>query len=138
MWGDRYFWFMLNEQLTDKIIAAAIRVHNALGPGLLESAYRDLLCFELSSDGCTIEKEKVMPVVYKGTSLTHGYRMDILVDNRVVVELKTVPELNRVHSQQLLTYLKLGNFTTGLLINFHAVRIKEGLKRITNSPAKAL
>ena len=123
---------MLNAHITEKIIAAAIRIHTALGPGLLESAYRECLCFELSSEGWIVEKEKILPVIYKGITLVHGYRIDILVDNRVVIELKTVEELHRAHYQQLLTYLRLGKFNTGLLINFQAARIKDGLKRITN------
>ncbi|HTF19269.1 MAG TPA: GxxExxY protein [Chryseolinea sp.] len=123
---------MINEQITDRIIAAALRIHSALGPGLLESAYREFLFYELELDGWSVEKEKSLPVVYKGKRVDHGYRLDLLVQNTVVVELKTVELLLRIHHQQLLTYLRLGNFKTGLLINFHAAHLKDGLKRISN------
>ena len=123
---------MINAEITDKIIAAALRIHSALGPGLLESAYREFLFYELELDGWSVEKEKPLPVVYRGKRIDHGYRLDILVQNTVVVELKTVETLLRIHQQQLLTYLRLGNFKTGLLINFHATHLKDGLKRISN------
>src|SRR6188768_598790 len=99
---------MINAEITDKIIAAALRIHSALGPGLLESAYREFLFYELELDGWSVEKEKPLPVVYRGKRIDHGYRLDILVQNTVVVELKTVETLLRIHQQQLLTYLRLG------------------------------
>ena len=123
---------MINKDITEKIIAAALRVHTTLGPGLLESAYRDFLYHALLHDGWAVEKEKPMPVVYEGVFLECGYRLDLLVDNKVVVELKTVELLRQVHHQQVLTYLRLGHFKTGLLINFHVAHLKDGLKRISN------
>lgn len=112
-----------------------MRVHSALGPGLLESAYREFLFQELVKDQLFVEKEKPMPVYYDGLKLNHGYRIDLMVDQKVVVEVKTVETLHPVHYQQVLTYLRLGNFSTGLLINFQTVSLKDGLKRISNPRA---
>jgi GxxExxY protein len=123
---------MIDKDITEKIISAAMRIHSRVGPGLLESAYRDFLYYELLREGWAVEKEKLMPVVYEGLSLEYGYRIDLLVDNKVVVELKTVELLRRIHQQQVLTYLRMGNFKTGLLINFQVAHLKDGLKRISN------
>ena len=131
--GDIYFQEMLHAEITERIIGAAMRIHSSLGPGLLESAYREFLFLELLSDGWSVEKEKLMPVFHKGVRLDQAYRIDLLVEQKVVIELKTVEELRRVHFEQVLTYLRLGNFSTGLLINFHAAQLKDGLKRIANS-----
>ena len=124
---------MKNNELTEKIIGAAIEVHRTLGPGLLESAYQECLSFELISRGLQVEKEKSLPIVYKEIKLDHGYRIDLLVENKIVLELKTVEFLTDVHSAQILTYLKLGNYPLGLLINFHTNLLKNGLKRFINS-----
>ena len=121
----------LNEY-TNQIIGSAIEVHRKLGPGLLESAYQECLCYELKSNGLEIEKEKPMPIVYKEIKLNHGYRVDILVENLIVVEIKTVDSILDVHFAQLLTYLKLGNYKLGLLMNFNVKLLKNGIKRIIN------
>lgn len=122
---------MLNE-ISSKIIGCAIEVHKQLGPGLLESAYKECLYYELIQSGLNVTKEVPMPIVYKEVKLDHGYRIDLLVENQVVIELKTVDELNDVHKAQTLTYLKLGNYKLGLLMNFQVVLLKNGIKRIIN------
>jgi GxxExxY protein len=119
-------------RITGDIISAAIEVHKILGPGLLESAYQECLHYELLKMGYSVAKQQAMPIIYKEIQLDHGYRMDLLVDNKVVVELKTVDEFTDVHFAQLLTYLKLGNYKLGLLINFNVLRLKDGIKRIIN------
>jgi GxxExxY protein len=124
----------MESKLTEKIIGAAIEVHRTLGPGLLESAYQECLLFELKSHGLKVEKEKALPIVYKDIKLDHGYRIDLLVENKIVLELKTVESLTDVHTAQILTYLKLGNYPVGLLINFHTKLLKNGLKRYINTP----
>ena len=124
---------MHNNKLTEKIIGAAIEVHRTLGPGLLESAYQECLLFELKSIGFQVEKEKTLPIIYKDIKLDHGYRIDLLVENKIVLELKTVEFLTDVHTAQILTYLKLGNYSLGLLINLHTKLLKNGLKRFINS-----
>jgi GxxExxY protein len=124
---------MKNNELTEKIIGAAIEVHCTLGPGLLESTYQECLFFELKSQNLEVEKEKALPIVYKDIKLDHGYRIDLLVENKIVLELKTVEFLTDVHTAQILTYLKLGNYPIGLLINFHTKLLKNGLKRFINS-----
>jgi GxxExxY protein len=121
----------MNENEVSKIIiGCAIEVHKQLGPGLLESAYQECLYFELTQAGLNVQKEKPMPIVYKEVKLDHGYRIDLLVENRVVVEIKTVEQLNDVHTAQVLTYLKLGNYKLGLLLNFHVALLKDGIKRL--------
>ena len=117
-------------QLTERIIGAAIEVHRALGPGLLESAYEECLCYELSLDKLNVRRQVPLPVVYKGVKLGYGYRLDLIVEENVVVELKTVEKLLPIHQAQLLTYLKLGGFKTGLLLNFSSSVLKDGIKRI--------
>lgn len=123
---------MENNKLTENIIGAAIEVHRSLGLGLLESAYKECLLFELIARNLIVEKEKPLPIVYKDIKLDHGYRIDWLVENKIVLELKTVEYLNEVHEAQILTYLKLGNYPIGLLINFHTKLLKHGLKRFIN------
>ncbi|MGV3557897.1 GxxExxY protein [Larkinella arboricola] len=123
---------MEDSKLSYQIIRGAIEVHRALGPGLLESAYQECLHYELSEYGLYVEREKPMPIVYKEVRLNHGYRMDLLVEGRIVVETKTVEALTDVHFAQLLTYLKLGQFRLGLLINFHVTLLKEGVSRVLN------
>jgi GxxExxY protein len=121
------------DRITDKIIGAAIEVHRVLGPGLLESAYEECLCYELSQRELKFERQVPLPVAYKGIKLACGYKMDLLVDDLVVVELKTVESLLQVHSAQLLSYLRLSGKPVGLLINFNSPTIKSGLKRIVNN-----
>lgn len=116
-------------ELTGQIIGAAIEVHRALGPGLLESAYQACLARELSLRGIAFEREKPLPVEYKGLELDCGYRLDFLVEDRVVLELKAVDRLLPVHEAQLLTYLKLTGCRVGLLINFNVAVLKEGIVR---------
>ena len=121
---------MKENEISKIIIGCAIEVHKQLGPGLLESAYQECLFYELKQAGLEVQKEKPMPIVYKEVKLDHGYRIDLLVDNKVVVEIKSVEELNDVHTAQVLTYLKLGNYKLGLLLNFHVSLLKDGIKRI--------
>ncbi|MCT4623726.1 MAG: GxxExxY protein [Schleiferiaceae bacterium] len=121
----------LNE-LSKTIIGCAIEVHRQLGPGLLESAYQECLFYELEKSGLKVVREVPMPIVYKEIKLEHGYRMDLLVEDKIVIELKTVEELTEVHFAQTLTYLRLGNYKLGLVINFNVSRLKDGIKRIIN------
>jgi GxxExxY protein len=116
-----------------EIIGAAIEVHRELGPGLLESAYEECLCYELSLHKLTFRRQVELPVVYKQVQLDCGYRMDVVVEDLVVVELKTVDKLLPVREAQLLTYLKLYRRQVGLLLNFHVPVLKDGLKRIVNN-----
>ena len=120
-------------QITELIIGASIDVHRQLGPGLLESAYRECLYYELTKIvGLSVKREIPMPIIYKEIKLEQGYRMDLLVEDKVVIELKTVDFLTDVHKAQLLTYLKLGNYKIGILINFNETLLKNGIKRIIN------
>jgi len=121
------------DSLTEKIIGAAITVHRVLGPGLLESAYEECLCYELSQLGLSFKRQVPLPVRYKEVKLDCGYRMDIVVEGTVVVEIKAVERLIPVHDAQLLSYLKLSNVRVGLLLNFHVPVLKNGLKRIVNN-----
>ena len=116
-------------ELSNQIIGCAIEVHRHLGPGLLESAYRTCLAHELQLKGLVIEQEKALPVVYKNLKLDHGYRIDILVEGKVVIELKTVEAFTDVHTAQILTYLRLGGYKLGLLMNFHTTKIATGIRR---------
>jgi len=120
---------LLERGLTEKIIGAAIEVHKELGPGLLESAYKACLAQELALRGVAFECEKPMPVEYKGLKLDIGYRLDVLVDDRVILELKAVEQLTPLHEAQLLTYLRLSGVRVGLLINFNVPVLKDGLVR---------
>jgi GxxExxY protein len=126
----------LSEELNNlsyQIIGCAIEVHRILGPGLLESAYQNCLIYELKKAGLKVEKEISLPIVYKNIELNHGYRIDLLVNEQIVIELKTVEELTDVHKAQVLTYLKLGDFPLGLLINFHSKILKNNIKRYINT-----
>ncbi|HEV1993029.1 MAG TPA: GxxExxY protein [Candidatus Acidoferrum sp.] len=120
---------MSDNELTGAIIGAAIEVHRHLGPGLLESAYEECLFHELLSQEIRVERQKPVPVVYKGKKLECGYRMDLLVDGRVVVELKSVETLASIHEAIILTYMKLGECRLGLLINFNVEMLKDGVRR---------
>ncbi|MBA4121418.1 MAG: GxxExxY protein [Acidobacteria bacterium] len=120
-------------QITEKIIGCAISVHRGLGPGLLESAYEECLCFELTQNKFEFDSQVPLPVIYKGVKLDCGYRIDVVVENLVIVELKAVERILPVHEAQLLSYLKLYDKKIGLLINFHVPILKSGLKRIVNN-----
>lgn len=119
--------------ITEKIIGCAIEVHKTLGPGLLESAYEECLCFELSQANLNFKRQVELPVNYKDVKLDCGYRMDIVVEDAVIVEIKAVERVHSVHEAQLLSYLKLYNKKVGLLLNFHVSVLKNGLKRVVNN-----
>ncbi|MCG2420236.1 GxxExxY protein [Aequorivita sp. F47161] len=123
---------MTENQIANKIIGCALEVHKALGPGLLESAYQECLFYKLVKEGFTVEKQKPMPLVFQEIKLEVGYRIDILVENKVVIELKSVEILNDVHLAQTLTYMRLGGYKLGLLINFNVSLLKQGIKRVIN------
>ncbi len=119
-------------KITESIIGASIEIHRALGPGLLESAYEACLYYELTQLGFRVERQKSLPVVYKGITLDAGYRIDLLVNDLVIVELKAIDKLAPIHSAQLLSYLRLSEKKVGLLINFNVKMLKDGIKRIAN------
>lgn len=123
---------MTENELSNIVLGLAIEVHKQLGPGLLESAYQECLYYELLNNDLKVEKEKPMPIIYKEVKLDHGYRIDLLVENKLVIEIKTVEALNEVHLAQVLTYLKLGNYKLGLLVNFNTTLLKNGIRRIIN------
>ena len=124
---------MSENEISQKIIGAAIEVHKQLGPGLLESTYETCLAYELKQLGLDVKQQIALPVVYKEVKLDEGYRIDLLVENKVIVEIKSVEALADIHTAQLLTYLKLKDLKLGLLINFNSVRVVDGLKRIVNN-----
>ena len=121
---------LIHEELTHEILAAATDVHRALGPGLLESAYEECLCHEFSLRGLAFERQLPLPVVYKGVKLDCGYRLDLVVEDKVVLELKAVAEVSRLHKAQLLTYLRLSGKKVGFLINFNTPLLKDGVTRM--------
>lgn len=121
-----------DNELTESIIKLAIDVHNALGPGLLESAYKECLFYKLVQTNLLVQKEKAMPLVFEGVKLECGYRIDLLVENRIVIEVKSVETLTDIHLAQTLTYLRLGKFKLGLLINFNVMKLKVGIRRVIN------
>ena len=119
--------------IATEVIGFAIKVHRQLGPGLLESAYKECLYYELLKYGLFVEKEKTIPLVYEDVRLDCGYRLDILVDNKLIIEVKSVETLNDIHLAQTLTYLKLSKCKLGLLINFNVLLLKDGIKRVINN-----
>ena len=121
---------MNREEIFKKVLDAAFRVHTELGPGLLESAYEECLYYELQQNGLSVEKQKALPIVYKDIKLDAGYRIDLLVENCIVVELKSVECFTDVHFAQILTYLKLSGCKLGLLVNFNVKHLKDGIKRM--------
>lgn len=123
---------MNDNQITEQIIGCAIKVHKELGPGLLESAYVECLKYELEQCKLKVEKEKPLPLIYHEVILEVGYRIDLLVENRIIIEVKSVEALNDVHMAQVLTYMKLNNNRIGLLINFNVSILKNGIKRLIN------
>jgi GxxExxY protein len=120
------------EEIVKTILGCALNVHKALGPGLLESSYQQCLYYELVQSGLLVQKEKAMPLVYKDVKLDVGYRMDLLVEDAIVVEVKAKEGLTDIDLAQTLTYLKLGDYRIGLLINFNVKLLKEGIRRIVN------
>ena len=120
---------MKTNEITGLIIGSAIEVHRNLGPGLLESAYEECLVWELVKTGLRVERQKPVPVIYKEIKLEYGYRIDLLVEDQIIVELKVVDELNPVHEAQLLTYMKFSGKSIGLLINFNVTVLKNGIRR---------
>ena len=125
--GDRI------DLLTEKIIGCAIEVHKGIGPGLLESAYEECLCYELAQNGLAFRRQVPLPVVYKGVNLDCGYRLDIIVEDLVILEIKAEDRLIAIHEAQLLSYLRMLDMRVGLLLNFHSSVLKDGLKRIVNN-----
>jgi len=121
------------KELTESVIACAMEVHRSLGPGLLESAYEHCLCHEMKIRGLPFERQVALPVKYKGVSLDCGYRIDILVDKRLILEIKTVDAILKIHVAQLLTYLKMLDLRVGLLLNFNVDLLKNGIKRVVNN-----
>ncbi len=124
---------METKELTSEILGAAIEVHKELGPGLLESTYERCLVHELTLRGIKTERQKVQPITYKGLKLDEGYRLDVLVESQIILELKVVDSLNDIHTTQLLTYLKLSNLNFGYLLNFNVLQMKQGIKRLVNN-----
>ena len=124
---------MTENEISQKIIGAAIEVHKQLGPGLLESTYETCLAYELKQMELDVKQQQALPVVYKEVKLDAGYRIDLLIENKVIIEIKSVEALADIHTAQLLTYLKLKDLKLGLLINFNSVRVVDGLKRIVNN-----
>jgi GxxExxY protein len=130
--GGRREFFMELNQISGAIIDSAMKVHTALGPGMLESAYEVCLIHELRKRGLDVQSQLALPVVYDGVKLDAGYRIDLLVENAVIVELKAVEKLLPIHEAQLLSYLKLSDKRLGLLLNFNVVHFRDGIKRIVN------
>ena len=121
------------DRLSKIIIGCAINVHKSLGPGLLESAYQECLYYELSKNGLLVSKEKPLPLVYEDVKLECGYRIDLMVEDKLIIEIKFVESLNDIHLAQVLTYLKLSGCKLGLLINFNVLLLKNGIKRVVNN-----
>ena len=121
---------MNENQLATEVIGASIEVHRALGPGLLEKVYQECLAYKLIQKGFFVEKELAIPVVFEGVQLDCGFRIDLLIEQKLVVEIKSVSELHDIHLSQVLTYLKLGKFELGLLINFKVQLLKHGVQRV--------
>ena len=124
---------IVENEISQLIIGCAIKVHSALGPGLLESAYEECLYYELVKEGLKVEKQKALPLIYEEIRLDVGYRLDLIVEDKVIIEIKACEALNDVHLAQVLTYLKLSKLKLGLLINFNVSRVKDGIKRVVNN-----
>jgi len=123
---------VLENKITEQVIGCAIKVHTALGPGLLESAYESCLHFELFKAGLFVERQKPIPLVYDDVKMDCGYRADLVIDKKILVEIKSVEALHEIHLMQTLTHLKISNYSVGLLINFNVVRLKDGIRRVVN------
>lgn len=124
---------MYENEISERIIGCAIEVHKILGPGLLESAYEECLFYEIFKTGLRVEKQKPLPLIYKEIKLEVGYRLDLIVENKVIIEIKSVDALNDIHIAQLLTYLKVSGCKLGLLVNFNVLKVKDGIKRLVNN-----
>lgn len=124
---------MKENEISEKIIGCAIEVHKSLGPGLLENAYQECLGYEPTKAGLYVEKEKALPLIYKEVKLETGYRLDLIVENKVIIEVKSIEAINDIHLAQVLTYLKISGCKLGLLMNFNVLRLTEGLKRLVNN-----
>ena len=120
-------------EITEKIIGAAMKVHTALGPGLLESAYQACLAYELCKLGLRFEKEKALPIIYETVRLDCGYRLDFVVEGKIILELKSVDIINPIHVAQLLSYLRISGLPVGLLLNFNVRSLKQGIRRVVNN-----
>jgi GxxExxY protein len=123
---------MTENEISKIVFECALKVHSVLGPGLLESAYEECLFYELKKSDLKVEKQKSLPLIYEDVKLDVGYRIDIIVENKFIIEIKAVENLNEVHMAQLLTYLKLSNCKLGFIINFNVKLLKDGIKRIIN------
>jgi GxxExxY protein len=119
-------------KLSNKIIGLALEVHTVFGPGLLESAYKECLYYKIGRAGLYVEKEKPMPLIFEEVKLECGYRIDLLVESKLVIEIKSIEALNDVHLAQTLTYMKIGNYKLGLLLNFNVLKLRDGIKRVVN------
>ncbi len=124
---------MTENEISGKIIGCAIEVHKLLGPGLLESAYVECLFYELQKASIFVEKQKPLPLIYKEVRLDAGYRLDLIVEHKVIIEIKSIESLNDIHTAQVLTYLKLSGCKLGLLMNFNVLHLVDGLKRLVNN-----
>jgi len=122
---------METDSLTEKVIGCAIAVHKELGPGLLESSYEHCLNYELNTQGIAVQKQVVLPVNYKSITIDAGYRLDLLIESNLIVELKAVDRLSNIHLAQMMTYLKLTRLKTGLIINFNVTKLVNGIKRVS-------
>ncbi len=125
---------ILENQVSGIVIGTAIEVHSALGPGLLERVYKECLFYKLGKSGVSVEMEKVIPLIFEGVKLECGYKIDLLVEGILVLEIKSVTAINDIHLAQTINYMKLGDYKVGLLINFNVIRLKDGIKRLINGP----
>jgi GxxExxY protein len=123
---------MTENEISKIVFDAALKIHQDLGPGLLESAYEECLFYELNKTGLKIEKQKALPLIYEDVKLEIGYRIDIMIEDKMIIEVKAIEALNDIHLAQVLTYLKLSNCKLGMLINFNVTLIKNGIKRVIN------
>ncbi|HRG59621.1 MAG TPA: GxxExxY protein [Bacteroidia bacterium] len=123
---------MTENEIAKSVIGSAIKVHKTLGPGLFESAYEECLFYEINKSGLEVKKQKALPLIYEEIKLDVGYRLDILVEKKLIIEVKAVEALNDVHLAQVLTYLKLSNCKLGLLMNFNVAKMVDGIKRVVN------
>ena len=123
---------MNENELSEKIIGFAMKIHTALGPGLLESAYEKAFVYELSRNGLSVEQQKMIPIEYDGLAIDEGFRADLVVNDMLIIELKSVKSIDDVHLKQLLTYLRLSKIKLGLIINFNVASLKHGIKRVIN------
>ena len=124
---------MYENEISERIIGCAIEVHKILGPGLLESAYEECLFYEIFQTGLRVEKQKPLHLIYKEIKLEIGYMLDLIVENKVIIEVKSVDALNDIHIAQVLTYLKVSGCKLGLLVNFNVLKVKDGIKRLVNN-----